>query len=83
MENKKNVKQNFLQKDLQTSTLEEKKKKKERKKKKRKKGEEPNLLLIFMSPITQIFSTFVPDREINYNIIIRSNISSNGKNQYY
>ena len=34
-----------------------------------------------MSPITQIFSTFVPDREINN--IIRRNISSNGKNQYY
>ena len=81
MENKKNVKQNFLQNDFQTSTL-EKKKKKERKKEE-KKEEEPNLLLIFMSPITQIFSTFVPDREINYIIIIRSNISSNGKNQYY
>jgi len=41
------------------------------------------LLLIFMSPITQIFYNFVPDREINYIIIIRSNISSTGKNQYY
>jgi len=71
------VKQNFLQKDFQTSTLEKKRKKREKKKKK-KKEEEPNLLLIFMSPITQIFSTF--DREINYMIIIRSNISSNGKN---
>jgi len=81
MENKKKCEQNFLQKDFQTSTL-EKKKKKERKKKK-KKEEEPNFLLIFMSPITQIFSTFVPNREINYIIIIRSNISSNGKNQYY
>jgi len=77
MENKKNVKQNFLQKDFQTSTLEKKKKKKGIKR------EEPNLLLIFMNPINQIFSTFVPDREINYIIIIRSNISSNGKNQYY
>jgi len=36
-----------------------------------------------MSPITQIFSTFVPNREISYIIIIRGNISSNGKNQYY
>ena len=73
------MKQNFLQKDFQTSTL-EKKKKKERKKKE----EEPNLLLIFMSPITQIFSTFVLDRKNNYYIIIiRSNIFSNGKNQYY
>jgi len=71
------VKQNFLQKDFQTSTLEKKKKKKGIKR------EEPNLLLIFMNPINQIFSTFVPDREINYIIIIRSNISSNGKNQYY
>jgi len=78
MENIKNVKQNFLQKDFQTSTLAKKKKKKREKKKKKKKEEEPNLLLIFMSPITQIFSTF--DREINYMIIIRSNISSNGKN---
>jgi len=41
------------------------------------------LLLIFMSPISQIFSTFVPNREINYIIIISSNIYSNGKNQYY
>ena len=71
------MKQNFLQKDFQTSTLEKKKKKKGIKR------EEPNLLLIFMNPINQIFSTFVPDREINYIIIIRSNISSNGKNQYY
>ena len=76
------MKQNFLQKDFQTSTLEKIRKKREKKKKK-KKEEEPNLLLIFMSPITQIFSTFVPDREINYIIIIRSNIPSNGKNQYY
>jgi len=29
------------------------------------------LLLIFISPITQIFSTFVPDREINYIIILK------------
>jgi len=65
---------------FQTLILEKKKKKK---KKKEEKKEEPNLLLIFMSPITQIFSTFVPDREINYIIIIRNNISSNGKNQYY
>jgi len=65
MENKKNVKQNFLQKDFQISTSEKKK----REKKEEKKEEEPNLLLIFMSPITQIFSTFVPDREINYLII--------------
>jgi len=50
MENKKNVKQNFLQKDFQTSTLEKKKKKE--KKRRRKKEEELNLLLIFMSPIT-------------------------------
>jgi len=82
MENKKNVKQNFLLRDFQTSTVENKRKKREKKRRK-KKEEEPNLLLIFMSPITQIFSTFVPDREINYIIIIRSNISSNGKNQYY
>jgi len=61
----------------------QKKKRKKREKKEEKKGKEPNLLLIFMSPITQIFSTFVPNREINYIIIIRSNISSNGKNQYY
>jgi len=67
------VKQNFLQKDFRTSALEKKKKKKRKKKKKKKRK----------SPITQIFSTFVPDREINYIIIIRSNISSNGKNQYY
>jgi len=59
------------------------KKKRKKREKKEKKGEEPNLLLIFMSSITQIFSTFVPDRKINYIIIIRSNISSNGKNQYY
>jgi len=38
MENKKNVKQNFLQKDFQTSTLEKRKKKEreERRKKRRK-----------------------------------------------
>ena len=30
MENKKNVKQNFLQKDFQTSTLEKKRKKKKK-----------------------------------------------------
>ena len=68
----------FSSKIFQTLILEKK-----RDEKKEKKEEEPNLLLIFMSPITQIFSTFVPDREINYIIIIRSNISSNGKNQYY
>ena len=67
----------FFKKDFQTSTL------KKKEKREKKKEEEPNLLLIFMSPINQIFSTFVPDREINYIIIIRSNISSNGKNQYY
>jgi len=60
-----------------------KKKTKKEKKRRKKQEEEPNLLLIFMSPITQIFSTSVPDREINYIIIIRSNISSNDKNQYY
>jgi len=66
------------------SNINFRKKKKKERKKKEKKEEEPNLLLIFMSPITQIFSTFVPDRKINYYIIIiRNNISSNGKNQYY
>jgi len=34
MENKKNVKQNFLQKDFQTSTLEKKKKKGKKKEEK-------------------------------------------------
>ena len=38
MENIKNVKQNFLQKDFQTSTLEKKRKKREKKKKKRRKS---------------------------------------------
>jgi len=83
MENKKNVKQNFLQKRFSNINFRKKKRKKREKKEEKKKEEEPNLLLIFMSSITQIFSTFVPDREINYIIIIRSNISSNGKNQYY
>jgi len=46
MENKKNVKQNFLQKDFQTSTL-EKKKKKERKKKKKKKREKAQFVINF------------------------------------
>jgi len=54
-------------------------------KKREKKEKEPNLLLIttllLMSSITQIFSNFV--KEISYIIIIRGNISSNGKNQYY
>jgi len=82
MENKKNVKQNFLQKYFQKSTL--KKKEKKKKKKKGIKREEPNLLLIIalllVSPTTQP----VPRREISDMIlIIRRNISSNGYNQYY
>jgi len=81
MEKKKSVKQNFLQKFLNFNL-----KKKEKKRNDKKKGikkEEPNLLLIitllFMSPTTQIFP-FVPGGELSDMIlIIRSNISTNGK----
>jgi len=83
MENKKKMWTKFSSKRFSNINFRKKKEKRKRKKEEQKKEEEPNLLLIFMSQITQIFSTFVPDREINYIIIIRSNISSNGKNQYY
>ena len=75
------MKQNFLQR-FSNFNFRKKKEKKEKKKGGRAQFV-INYKLLFMSPITQIFSTFVRDREISYIIIIRSNISSNGKNQYY
>jgi len=87
------VKQNFLQRFSNFHLKKKEKKERDGKKIKRKKEgrkkEKPNLLLIitllFMSPTTQhYFLPFVPNKEISDIIlIIRNNISSNGKNQYY
>ena len=76
------MKQFFLQKDFQTSTLEKKEKKKGKKKKKKKGGRAQFVINFHESNNSNIFY-LCSDREINYIIIIRSNISSNGKNQYY
>jgi len=49
--------------------------------KKRKKGTKSPIC--YEPNNSNIFYLFVPDREISNIIKIRSNISSNGKNQYY
>jgi len=84
MENKKNVKQNFLQRFSYFNFRKKKEKKERRKKKEKKRKVYFVITLFFMSPTTQhIFYHLCFDREISDMIlIIRRNISSNSYNQY-